>query len=221
MHKKTTNTTTWQETKKYIGYSVLAVAIILGAYAYGTFTPNHWVKKKIIADTEQESVDRARALGFMIPEFVYNDNKTFVQAVRKCVDYLNLLTDPHHRVPSAIIISMAVIESAYGTSRFAVEGNALFGVRTWNLKQPHMKPLGIENAQFGVKKYTHKCESVSDMIHIINTHPAYEKFRVTRNSQYDSGKLDYAELLEGLKSWSVNEEYTEIIMDKIKQLKLP
>ena len=35
---------------------------------------------------------------------------------------------------------MAIIESAYGTSRFATEGNALFGVRTWDLDNvAHMK----------------------------------------------------------------------------------
>ena len=36
---------------------------------------------------------------------------------------------------------MVIIESAYGTSRFATEGNALFGVRTWDLDNvAHMKP---------------------------------------------------------------------------------
>jgi uncharacterized FlgJ-related protein len=202
----------------------IAWAIIVGlAYAYGTFTPNHWAVQKVIRTTEEQTANKARYLGFKQPEFRYNDNASFITAVGKCVDYLNLMTDPHHRVPSAIIIAMAVIESGYGTSRFAIEGNALFGVRTWDLTQLHMKPLGIPNAQFGVRKYTHKCESVASMINIINNHPAYEKFRKERDRQYDANpnKIDYRKLMYGLTAWSTNKEYPEIILDKIKQLKLP
>ena len=70
---------------------------------------------------------------------------------------------------------MAIIQSAYGTSRFATEGNALFGVRTWDLDNvAHMKPWHI-NAKFGVKNTKPKCGSVADVIDILNRHPAYEE----------------------------------------------
>ena len=192
-----------------------------GTYLYGTFNPNPWAIQDIVKVTEQRAVDTARYLGFKQPEFRYNDSKTFVQAVGKCVDYLNLMTDSHHRVPSAIIIAMAVVESAYGTSRFAREGNALFGVRTWDSKVPQMKPMGNPNARFGVKKYTHKCESVADMIAIVNNHPAYEKFRKERDKQYDANRINYEKLLAGLAAWSVNKEYPELILNQIHELKLP
>lgn len=207
---------------KKLFYQILALFIIVASvYVYGTFNPNSWAEKKIIRQAEQRAVDNARFLGFQQPEFRYNDNQTFVTAVQKCVDYLNLMTDPHHRIPSAIIVGMAVIESDYGRSRFATEGNALFGVRTWDPKVPQMKPLSIPNAQFGVKKYTHKCESVSDMINIINNHPAYEPFRKIRDDQYDTNKFDYKKMLYGLSAWSTNPDYAEIVMGKIKQLQLP
>jgi len=209
--------------KYYFLRSLILVIFLVISYTFGTFTPNNWAVKKVVRTTEEQAVNKARYLGFKQPEFRYNDNASFITAVGKCVDYLNLMTDPHHRVPSAIIIAMAVIESGYGTSRFAIEGNALFGVRTWDLTQPHMKPLGVPNAQFGVRKYTHKCESVASMINIINNHPAYEKFRKERDRQYDANpnKLDYRKLMYGLTAWSTNKEYPEIILDKIKQLKLP
>ena len=199
-----------------------AWAIIVGlAYAYGTFTPNHWAVQKVIRTTEEQAVNKARYLGFTQPEFKYNNGKTFIESVGKCVDYLNLMTDPHHRIPSAIIIAMAVVESAYGNSRFAQEGNALFGVRTWNPNVPQMKPLGIPNARFGVKTYKHKCDSVADMINIVNTHPAYETFRKERDKQYDTNQINYEKLLLGLAAWSVNKEYPEMIMKQIRELKLP
>ena len=205
--------------------AIIVLIILLlsasGTYLYGTFNPNPWAIQDIVKVTEQRAVDTARYLGFKQPEFRYNDSKTFVQAMGKCVDYLNLMTDSHHRVPSAIIIAMAVVESAYGTSRFAQEGNALFGVRTWNSNVPQMKPRGNPNARFGVKKYTHKCESVADMIAIVNNHPAYEQFRKERNKQYDANRINYEKLLAGLAAWSVNKEYPELILNQIHELKLP
>jgi hypothetical protein len=202
---------------------VLTTTLLLasGTYLYGTFNPNSLATQKIIRITEQRAVDTARYLGFTQPEFKYNNGKTFIESVGKCVDYLNLMTDPHHRIPSAIIIAMAVVESAYGNSRFAQEGNALFGVRTWNPNVPQMKPLGIPNARFGVKTYKHKCDSVADMINIVNTHPAYETFRKERDKQYDTNQLNYEKLLLGLAAWSVNKEYPEMIMEQIRELKLP
>jgi flagellum-specific peptidoglycan hydrolase FlgJ len=207
--------------KKIIGLWTAWVSVVVLAYVYGTFTPNKFAQQKTIRAVEQKITDQARYLGFRQPEFVYNDEKTFVGAVQKCVDYLNLMTDPHHRIPSAIIVGMAVIESDYGRSRFAIEGNALFGVRTWDPKVPQMKPQSIPNAQFGVKKYIHKCESVSDMISIINNHPAYEPFRIVRDRQYDTNIISYRPLMLGLRAWSTNPDYAEIILQKIKQLKLP
>ena len=103
------------------------------------------------------------------PEFNYNDADSFMYAVKQCVDYLNYTTEIEKRIPSSIIIAMAGVESGWGTSRFAIEGNALFGVRTWDSKIPQMKAKGNPDADWGVKKYEHKCESIRDMIEIINT----------------------------------------------------
>ena len=117
---------------------------------------------------------------------------------------------------------MAGIESAWGTSRFAKEGNALFGVRTWSLDTvPHMKALGNPDANWGVKKYKTKCESIKDMIRILNTHPAYEKFRNARAQQLEVGKWNYRQLMLGMTAWSTNPDYAEIILQTIVDNKLP
>ena len=117
---------------------------------------------------------------------------------------------------------MAGVESAWGTSRFAKEGNALFGVRTWDLEHtPHMKAKGNPDASWGVKKYKTKCQSVKDMIRILNTHPAYSQFRIDREKQIDKGKWDYRVLLKGMTAWSTNPDYHEIILQSIVDNKLP
>ena len=116
---------------------------------------------------------------------------------------------------------MAGVESAWGTSRFAKEGNNLFGVRTWDLTSPHMKPLAIPDAKFGLKKYATKCKSIKDTINILNNHPAYEKFREERVKQIKDGKWDYQKLLAGIKAWSTNEKYSKMIYATIVDKKLP
>ena len=209
---------------KVVGWSYWALAIIIAvsiAYAIGTFKPNDWARSKIERVTENRLIEEAKEYGFHAPEFRYTDQASFIKAVNLCVNYLNMVTEPHRRIPSEIIIGMAMIESANGTSRFAVEGNALFGVRTWNLKQPHMKPLSIPNAKFGVKKYTHKCESVSDMIRTLNTHPAYKEFRRERDNQVYRNQWNYEKLLNGMRAWSVNPEYVDLILSTMRDNNLP
>ncbi len=116
---------------------------------------------------------------------------------------------------------MAGVESGWGTSRFANEGNALFGVRTWKDEIPQMKPLSNPDVKWGVKKYKTKCHSVKDMMAIINRHSAYKEFRAERDRQLKIGKWNYKRLLVLLESWSENTEYAEIIHRAIVDRKLP
>ena len=160
-------------------------------------------------------------LGLVQPEFEFTDKQSFITATGKCIDYLNFTTDRMSRVPTSMIIAMAGIESGWGTSRFAREGNALFGVRTWDSTVPQMKPLDLPDADFGVKKYKTKCDSVKDMVRILNTHPAYEKFRIERERQIDAGSWNYQTLLNGITAWSTNPKYKDIIWSAIVDNNLP
>ena len=206
-----------QRVLNYAYVSMIVILAVAVAYGVGTFVPNEWATKKIVRSTEVKLIEEAKSYGFHEPEFRYTDQKSFIRAVDLCVNYLNMVTEPHRRIPSAIIISMAMIESANGTSRFAVEGNALFGVRTWDPTEPQMKPLQIPNAKFGVKKYLNKCESVADVISIVNRHPAYEAFREERDRQVDRGSWNYIRLANLLTAWSTNPAYPDLILNGIKE----
>jgi len=212
--------------KKYLRrilYLCLAVAfVIAGAWVAGTFNPNDYTVQQIEDQFHKKEMKIIEELGLKEPEFEFADKVSFINATSTCVSYLNWTTDKDKRVPISIIIAMAGIESAWGTSRFAKEGNALFGVRTWSLDTvPHMKALGNPDASWGVKKYKTKCESIKDMIRILNTHPAYEKFREARAKQLEDGKWNYRSLLLGMTAWSTNPDYQEIILQTIVDNKLP
>ena len=125
--------------KYFIGVLIIIV-LCIGSFGIGTFKPNYYIIDKITERVEIEQSKIAIKLGLHEPEFVYTDKKSFVSAVRKCVNYINFTTPHGLRVPSLIIEAQAGLDSGWGTSRFAIEGNALFGVRTWDPKIPHIKP---------------------------------------------------------------------------------
>lgn len=197
---------------------IIAIAV---AYIYGTFRPNDIVKNRIIHTVEADVVETAHSFGLHEPSFEYKNGESFILSLKTCIDYINFKTAPRQRIPSAIIIAMAGIESAWGTSRFATEGNNLFGIRTWDPDAPQLKPLGIPDARFGVKVYVTKCASVQDMINTINTHSAYKDFRKERKNQYSNRDWDYRKLLEKLDAWSTNPKYAGIVFDTIITRQLP
>ena len=208
--------------KKTLYTAIVFGFVIMATYIAGTFNPNDYTVQKIEDEIHRKEMKIVEELGLKEPEFEFTDKVSFINATAKCIAYLNWTTDRDKRVPTSIIIAMAGIESAWGKSRFAKEGNALFGVRTWDLKgTPHMKALGNLDAEWGVKKYNTKCQSVKDMIRILNTHPAYEKFRDFREHQVDTGEWNYSELLSGMTAWSTNPDYQKIILSAIVDNKLP
>jgi|TARA_R110002167_G_scaffold274646_1_gene480712 Bax protein len=207
---------------KWVVATIVLVTIIIGgSFTGGTFYPNVWTVKKIEAEVHKKELSQVQLLGLKEPEFEYSDKATFLTATGKCVEYLNYTTDRLSRVPTSIIIAMAGVESGWGTSRFANEGNALFGVRTWDKNTPRMKAKGNPDANWGVKKYKTKCQSVKDMIAILNRHPAYKEFRVEREQQLDDGKWNYRKLMVLMNAWSTNPDYHEIILQAIVDNKLP
>ena len=208
---------------KWVVATIVLVTIIIGgSFTGGTFYPNSWTVDRIEDAIHKKNMNQVTLLGLKEPEFEYKDKVAFITATGKCVEYLNYTTDRLSRVPTSIIIAMAGVESAWGKSRFAQEGNALFGVRTWDLKNTaHMKAKGNPDANWGVKKYKTKCQSVKDMIAILNRHPAYKEFRAEREQQLDDGKWNYRRLMVRLNAWSTNPDYHEIILQAIVDSKLP
>ncbi len=207
---------------KWITATIFLVAfVIAGSFIGGTFYPNIWTVEKLEQEFHKKELIAVQSLGLKEPEFEYNSKAEFLEATGKCVEYLNYTTDRFSRVPTSIIIAMAGVESGWGQSRFATEGNALFGVRTWDKNTPRMKALGNPDAAWGVKKYETKCQSVKDMIDILNRHPAYKEFRIEREKQLDIGKWNYRELMVRMSAWSTNPDYAEIILQAIVDNKLP
>ena len=189
----------------YITKIFFALAIIcLVAYGYGTFKPNKCAKKDVNNELELFYLNKIKDLDLREPEFVYNNDVQFVRALHKCIDYINFTTPRMNRVPFEMIIGQAALETGWGTSRFAVEGNNLFGIRTWNKDMPHMIPVGIKKwPGWGVRIFASKCDSVKEYIRLLNEHPAYADFRKLRESMLvNNTTLDHIYLIKTLDKFS-------------------
>ena len=83
-------------------------------------------------------------------------------------------------VPPSLALAQAAIESGWGTSRFAQEGRALFGQRTY-IDRSGMVPSAQEHGEvFRIRSFQHLADAVKSYIHNLNTHWAYRAFRRQR-----------------------------------------
>ena len=153
------------------------------------------------------------------PDLVYNDSKEFIIALESCIKWVEKDKNKFKVVQLEIIIAQAVIESDYGTSRFAKEANNLFGIRTYDLSLPHVKPLGQPESKFGLKKYKDKCDSVVDYYKVINNGHAFERFREVRYQMILLNEIDVFELVETLERYASNPNYVNLVKKTIKMLK--
>lgn len=119
-------------------------------------------------------------LFFSLPSKADISKEQFAYEVKGCVDELYYDTNKYpisKQIPIELIIAQSAHESAWGSSRFAVEGNNLFGVRTWNENDLQIKAKGAPDAPWGLKVYNNWCESIEHYFHILDTLPMYAQFR--------------------------------------------
>ena len=152
------------------------------------------------------------------PEMDYTTNEEFIEDVTACILNLNSMEEDHNRVPVNIIIAQAIHESEWGRSRFAIIGNNLLGIRTFNPTDNQMKPLNLPNTTWGLRIFETKCESISYYIDLLNNNHHYESFRKERLSQYISDIMDLEKLIQTLAIYAEDVYYTKKITQTLKQI---
>ena len=126
----------------------------------------------------------------------------------------NQLLSRVDQVPPSLALAQAANESAWGTSRFAVEGNNLYGL--WCFRKgcglvPGDRP---DEANYEVAKYYSPRQSVRRYIHNLNTHLAYQDFRAAREQQREQNQP-----LSGKKSVATLTRYSTRGEDYISELR--
>jgi Bax protein len=159
---------------------------------------------KIITDNDSE--EKRLWLSKKFREYKVQD-----QSISELIEKIDI-------VPTSIALAQAAKESGWGTSRFALEGNAIFGQWTFN-------GVGIEPLEKDDDK-THKIlkfpilrASVKAYITNLNTHPSYKGFREKRQEARDRNKKPSGiDLIDELESYAeTGKEYTKILKQIIEQ----
>ncbi len=124
-------------------------------------------------------------------------------------------------VPVSLAIAQAAKETGWGTSRFAQEGNALFG--QWTYGGEGIKPAGSDaDDTHKVMKFKILKASVRAYQRNLNTHKSYKEFRKVRAIQRDVfGALNSLELVNYLDKYAeTGKDYIVILKKIIEQNKL-
>ena len=121
-------------------------------------------------------------------------------------------------IPVSLAIAQAAKETGWGTSRFATEGNALYG--QWTYTGDGIKPSAADNnSSHKVMRFKVLKASVRAYQRNLNTHSGYREFRRQRAIQRDNEEaLDSLKLVEFLDKYAeTGLEYTKVLKKIIKQ----
>ena len=201
------------KTIKTVFYTLAVVFVFTFSYVVW-----HTYNKSVAESKEIETQEVVDALEEIIsvtkPDFERANNQTFIDSVGACVNYIYNTTTDIYPVNFEILLAQAALESGWGNSRFALEGKNLFGIRTYDLREPHMLPSN-KPKKWGVRVYQHECDSVQHYIDIINNGSAYEEYRKLR----DNGIEDSLQYVETLGAYASDKHYFSKVKSIIKKLR--
>jgi len=202
---------------KTIFQTLMAVTVILffGGVWYTVSAEKEETQANLLEKEVEQVVETLEAItSYTRPNFERENNQTFIDSVGACVNYIYNTTTDIYPVNFEILLAQAALESGWGNSRFALEGKNLFGVRTYDLREPHMLPSNNPK-KWGVRVYMHECDSVQHYINIINNGSAYEKYRELR----DNGIEDSLQYVETLGAYAADKKYFPKLRSIIKKLR--
>ena len=163
----------------------------------------------------QKQLETLESFEVQKPDFEHDNNQTFLDSVNKCVDYIYHTTSDIIPVNRELILAQAALESGWGTSRFAREGKNLFGIRTYDLREPHMLPWKDKPQKWGVKVFKHECDSVENYINILNNGSAFENYRQLRKKGIDDPYV----LVESLDAYATDINYFPKVKSIIRKIR--
>ena len=179
----------------------------------------------VVAENERILADKKKLLTLSNKKFTTDLEKQWIR--QKLLEYkvkkgdLKELLVRIDIIPTSIALAQAAKESGWGTSRFALEGNAIFGQWTWSGQG--IAPLDREsNKNHKILKFPILRASVKAYQNNLNTHKSYTKFREKRLSLREKNKrISGLELTETLNNYAqTGTKYTKILNEIIKQNKL-
>ncbi|MDB0036308.1 glucosaminidase domain-containing protein [Pelagibacteraceae bacterium] len=119
-------------------------------------------------------------------------------------------------IPPSLAIAQAAYETGWGTSRFAMEGNSLYGARTWKKGKGIVPNDRREEQKFEVLSFKIIRASISSYKKNLNTHQSYNEFRKARAMQRkEKNRVFGLELSQYLNKYS---EIGDVYVQRLKKI---
>ena len=152
------------------------------------------LKKSTLSETDQKWLtDLAVEYGLAAPDSTLDASS---------IDRAELLARVD-AVPVSLALAQAATESGWGTSRFADQGNALFGQWTWSKSAMIPENARAELGHYGVRAFESPFHSIVAYMDNLNSHARYAKFRAARAAARAAGKpASGLELVDTLGAYS-------------------
>jgi len=143
---------------------------------------------EILIANEKVLKEREFLLRVLRKQEISEGEKTEIERLKKKyrTDDLKELLRRINTVPVSLVLAQGAIESGWGTSRFFIEGNNVFGIYVF---RPTNKKLKAKNNDVYLKVYDDILQSVEDYIYNLNVGWAYEEFRKAREKGTNLGSL--------------------------------
>ncbi len=179
----------------------------------------------IVAENEKILDDRLKLKDISSRKITSDDEKQWLR--QKFLEYKIKKSDVEELkirmdiIPASIALAQAAKESGWGTSRFALEGNAIFGQWTWN--GAGIEPLLKDKSKnHKILRFPILRASVKAYKNNLNTHKGYVKFREKRKQLRDKNKKIHGlKLTQTLENYAqAGSEYTKILAQIIVQNRL-
>ena len=233
------NASTIQKLFSETGYNLknvrktkLVKPILLSVLPYEMKTINSTKKKKklfiqivlpiILEENNRIKLNRKKLFSILNKNHNSNSEKKWLNekfkqygVINRDVSTLKMRMD---EIPVSLAIAQAAKETGWGASRFALDGNALFGQWTWSGEG--IKPAAANNdSKHKVMKFKILKASVRAYQRNLNTHKSYKQFRMARAELRDNDvELDSLILVNYLDKYAqTGKEYVKIIKQIIKQ----
>ena len=139
--------------------------------------------------------------------------KIFDESISKPIITKEILKELLNRIdiiPVSLALAQSSLETGWGTSRFSIDGNALFGQWTWKPNKGIRPKQRAPGTKHSVLRFSHLAESIEDYTHNLNSSSHYRSFRSKRSALR---KADYPidiwaqNLVKELKKYSSNSEH--------------
>lgn len=133
-------------------------------------------------------------------------------------DRLDVLLRRVDVIPVSLAMAQAAIESGWGTSRFAIQGNAIFGQWTKSDGRGLVPAERRDGRTHKVRSFDRLFDSVTAYFLNLNTHPAYHEFRVIRQEARQEGQqADGYTLAAALELYSEQgDDYIDLLRNVIR-----